>query len=372
MSGSRVVVAMSGGVDSAVAAALLVQAGHEVVGMTMRLHGHVDTGLASSERSCCDLRAYTDARRVCDRLGIAHQVVDLSDEFRRDVMDVFAGEYFSGRTPNPCVLCNTRLKWEHLWLKAERIGAHAVATGHYARVLQGEGGAELHRAAYGEKDQSYALWGLSPARLARTIFPLGELDKGRVRELARELGLVVAEKAESQDICFVPDGDYARFLGHHAPERARALEGGEVVDDQGRVLGRHKGIAHYTVGQRRGLGIAASEPLYVSRIDAASGRVQVGPEQDLYHHGLEADGLNWLVEEPAQCLECLGAIRYRDGGSPCQVRVEDGVAFVRFTQARRAITPGQCVVFYQGGRVLGGGWIRRATEPSGKEANHVC
>lgn len=356
----RVVVAMSGGVDSAVAAALLVQAGHEVVGMTMRLHGHVDTGLASPERSCCDLRAYNDARRVCDRLEIPHQVVDLSDEFRREVMDVFASEYFAGRTPNPCVLCNTHLKWEHLWLRAERIQADAVATGHYARVVEADNGHFLARAAFREKDQSYALWGLARDRLAHTLFPLGDLSKSQVRQLARQLDLAVAEKAESQDICFVPDGDYGRFLAHHNPRRAQELQGGNLVDDQGRVVGTHKGIAHFTVGQRRGLGLAAPKPLYVSGIDASTGDVRVGPEQDLYHTALEADGLNWLVEFPDGELECLGAIRYRDAGAPCVVKVKDGVAHVRFHEARRAITPGQCVVFYLGDQVLGGGWIRRA------------
>lgn len=371
MSRQRVVVAMSGGVDSAVAAAILVRDGYEVAGMTMRLHGHVDTGLASSERSCCDLRAYSDARRVCDKLGIAHQVVDLSPEFRREVMDVFADEYFAGRTPNPCVLCNTHLKWEHLWQKAQRVGAHAVATGHYARVLQGPWGPELHRAACGGKDQSYALWGLKAARLAHTLFPLGAMTKEEVRALAQELDLVVADKAESQDICFVPDGDYARFLAHHSPARAAALAGGDLVNGQGQVLGRHAGIAHFTVGQRRGLGLAAPKPLYVSRIDADSGCVQVGPEEDLYHLGLEAEGLNWLMDPPLGELNCQGAIRYRDAGCSCTVVVEGGLAQVRFAQPRRAIAPGQCVVFYDGDRVLGGGWIRRATHPARKGVEDV-
>jgi tRNA-specific 2-thiouridylase len=353
---------MSGGVDSAVAAALLVREGYQVVGMTMHLHGHAETGAAPAGRACCDTRAYHDARRVCEHIGATHVTVDLREPFRREVLDVFADEYFAGRTPNPCVLCNTRLKWEHLWRRAELAQVDAIATGHYARVETGaDGGPVLRRAAHGEKDQSYALWGIPLARLARTLLPLGTLSKAEVRRLARELELPVAEKPESQDICFVPDGDYARFLAHHDPQRA-ARGGGELVRPDGQVLGRHAGIAHFTLGQRRGLGVASARPLYVSRIEAETGRVHLAEEAGLYHAGLLADGLNWLAEPPAGTWECLAAIRYRDPGSPCQVRVEDGVAEVRFAEPRRAITPGQCVVFYEHDRVLGGGWIRRVLD----------
>ena len=354
----RVVVAMSGGVDSSVAAALLAEEGYEVVGMTMELHGHADTGLASVERSCCDLRAYQDARRVCDRLGVPHVVLDLKEEFRREVMDVFAAEYFAGRTPNPCVLCNTRLKWEHLWRRAELAEARWVATGHYARVAGEGGGSRLLRAARPEKDQSYALWGVRRERLERTLFPLGGLEKADVRRLARALDLPVADKAESQDICFVPDGDYGRFLRHHDPAGAGQCREGDLVGPDGALLGRHPGIAHFTIGQRRGLGVALGRPHYVSRIEADTGRVHLAEEDALYHRALRADGLNWLVDEPAGELECLAAIRYRDPGSPCRVRVEGGSAEVTFDEPRRAIAPGQCVVFYQGQQVLGGGWIR--------------
>jgi tRNA-specific 2-thiouridylase len=362
---------MSGGVDSSVAAALLVREGWEVVGMTMKLHDHAATGVASVERSCCDLSAYRDARRVCDRLGIAHVVLDLVDEFRREVMDVFAAEYFAGRTPNPCVLCNTRLKWEHLWERARQVQADAVATGHYARVEpDGRGGHALRRAAHPEKDQSYALWGLPRERLAGTLFPLGALEKSQVRELAAELGLITAAKPESQDICFVPDGDYARFLAHHDPVRAATQSAGDLVGPDGRVLGRHAGIAHYTVGQRRGLGVALGKPMYVRRIDADSGRVYLGTDDELFQDALLADGLNWLVEPPAGEWECRAAIRYRDPGLPCRLRVEGDTVELRFAEPRRAIAPGQAVVFYEGDRVLGGGWIRRAG-PREQEETHV-
>jgi tRNA-specific 2-thiouridylase len=369
MSRGRVVVAMSGGVDSSVAAGLLVREGWEVVGLTMKLHGHAESGLPTVERSCCDLSAYRDARRVCDKLGVAHAVVDLVDEFRREVMDVFAAEYFAGRTPNPCVLCNTRLKWEHLWERARRLGADSVATGHYARIETEGGGHALLRATHLEKDQSYALWGLRRERLAGTLFPLGGLEKSTVRTLATELGLGTADKPESQDICFVPDGDYARFLRHHDPERAAAQAEGELVGPDGRVLGRHSGVARFTVGQRRGLGVAQGRPLYVRSIDAASGRVQLDEDAALYQDRLWADGLNWLAEVPQGWWSCRAAIRYRDAGVACRVRVQGDTAEVCFAEARRAIAPGQAVVFYEGERVLGGGWIRRAG--SQEEASHV-
>jgi tRNA-specific 2-thiouridylase len=372
----RVVVAMSGGVDSAVAAALLHEEGWEVLGLTMKLHDHAATGVADAalpQRGCCDLTAYRDARRVCGRLGVPHAVVDLADEFRREVMDVFADEYFAGRTPNPCVLCNTRLKWEHLWRRAEALDADAVATGHYARLEPApEGGTALLRALRLEKDQSYALWGLPRARLARTRFPLGGLAKEETRRLAAELELAVADKPESQDICFVPDGDYPRFLRHHDPERAARETSGELVAPDGRVLGRHGGVSRFTVGQRRGLGVAlpGGRPVYVKSLDPLSGRVQLGWDDELFQDRLWADGLNWLTEQSGQLLECRAAIRYRDPGTPAQVVAEaEGVVRVDFAEPRRAIAPGQAVVFYHGERVLGGGWIRRAGQR--EESGHV-
>ncbi len=367
---------MSGGVDSAVAAALLHEEGWEVLGLTMKLHDHAATGVADAalpQRGCCDLTAYRDARRVCGRLGVPHAVVDLADEFRREVMDVFADEYFAGRTPNPCVLCNTRLKWEHLWRRAEALDADAVATGHYARLEPApEGGTALLRALRLEKDQSYALWGLPRARLARTRFPLGGLAKEETRRLAAELELAVADKPESQDICFVPDGDYPRFLRHHDPERAARETSGELVAPDGRVLGRHGGVSRFTVGQRRGLGVAlpGGRPVYVKSLDPLSGRVQLGWDDELFQDRLWADGLNWLTEQSGQLLECRAAIRYRDPGTPAQVVAEaEGVVRVDFAEPRRAIAPGQAVVFYHGERVLGGGWIRRAGQR--EESGHV-
>lgn len=358
----RVVVAMSGGVDSSVAAALLVEQGWEVVGATMKLHGHAETGAARPDRACCDLSAYADARRVCDRLGVPHRTIDLVDEFRREVMDDFAAEYLAGRTPNPCVLCNTKLKWEHLERRARDLGAGWLATGHYARVLHGPGGAELRRGVDPAKDQSYALWGIPRERLERTLLPLGGLSKAEVRERARALGLATAEKPESQDICFVPDGDYGRFLRHHAPEAMAACEEGELVGPDGAVIGRHRGLPYYTVGQRRGLGVALGRPVYVRRLEPETNRVFLADDGDLHRRRLVARRLNWLVDPPAGEWDCKGAVRYHDGGAPCRVRLEGGEAVVEFGTPRRAIAPGQSLVLYDGDRVLGGGIIARVPE----------
>jgi tRNA-uridine 2-sulfurtransferase len=348
---------MSGGVDSSLAAALLVEQGWEVVGVTMKLHGYADTGQLRPDRACCDLSAYADARRVCDRLGVPHLVVDLVEEFRREVLDDFAAEYLAGRTPNPCVRCNTRLKWEHLERRARSLGAGWLATGHYARVFAGADGAELHRGLDSAKDQSYALWGLPRERLERTLLPLGGLGKAEVRERARGLGLATADKAESQDICFVPDGDYGAFLRHHAPEAMAAGAGGELIGPDGAVAGHHRGLAHYTVGQRRGLGRAFGRPVYVRALDPATNRVLLGEEQDLYGRDLVAERVNWLIDPPGEPFRCLGAIRYQDRGSACVVQAEGSRLRLRFDEPRRAITPGQSLVLYAGSRVLGGGII---------------
>lgn len=358
----RVAVAMSGGVDSSVAAALLVEQGLEVVGVTMKLHGHAETGAARPDRACCDLSAYSDARRVCDRLGVPHLVVDLVEEFRREVMDDFAAEYAAGRTPNPCVLCNTKLKWEHLERRARDLGAGWLATGHYARVIHREGGSELRRGVDPAKDQSYALWGVPRERLARTLLPLGGLAKSEVRERARELGLATAEKAESQDICFVPDGDYGRFLRHHAPEAMAAHGPGEIVGPDGEVVGLHRGLPYYTVGQRRGLGVALGRPVYVRRLEPENNRVVLADDEGLFQRRLLATKLNWLVDAPTGELACRGAIRYHDAGSACRVRLEGDGARVEFDEPRRAIAPGQSLVLYDGDRVLGGGVIVRALD----------
>jgi tRNA-uridine 2-sulfurtransferase len=351
---------MSGGVDSSVAAAVLMEKGYEVIGITMKLHEYADTGGGSNDRSCCDLESYNDAARVCHKLGIPHYVIDLVEEFRRDVIDNFVDEYISGRTPNPCVLCNTKLKWDYLYKRAVDLEAGWIATGHYARLVHSPGEEpRLLRGTDPFKDQSYALWGIKREQLARTLFPLGDMSKSEAREVARRFGLLNAEKAESQDICFIPDGDYGSFLKHYAADRMSNILPGDIIDGEGRIVGQHRGLPYYTIGQRRGLNVALGQPVYVNRIDHENNRIEIGYDSDLARGGLIAGAFNWLIDIPVDVLYCEAAIRYHDKGSGCRVvTTGDGISLV-FDKPRRAVTPGQSVVLYRDDRVLGGGIINR-------------
>lgn len=349
----RVLVAMSGGVDSSLAAALLVEAGHEVVGVTMHLAG--DTS------RCCSLDDADDARRVAERLGIRFYVASYGERFRSEVMEPFADAYLSGRTPIPCVACNRRFKFHHLLERARALGATRVATGHYARVVEDPetGRRRLLRAQDHAKDQSYFLFDLSQAQLARIDMPLGALTKEEVRARARALGLPVADKPESQEICFVPDGDYARVVEALRPQ---AVPGpGEIVDQAGQVLGRHRGIHHFTVGQRRGIGIGAAEPLYVLSIDPERNRVCVGPERALGAREAFLEGVHWIGGAvPDGEVRAAVRVRHRHAPAPAAIApLPDARARVRFDAPVRAVTPGQAAVFYRGDEVLGGGWIAR-------------
>ncbi len=349
----RIVVAMSGGVDSSVAAALLVEAGYEVIGVNLRLAGDASR--------CCSLDDAEDARRVAERLGIRFYVADYAQRFRREVIEPFADDYLAGRTPIPCVACNQRFKFRHLLDRARALGAERVATGHYARVERAADGTRvLRRGADPAKDQSYFLFDLDQERLARIAFPVGALDKAAVRARARDLGLATAEKPESQEICFVPDGDYARVVESVRPD---ALPGaGELVDERGRVLGRHAGVHRFTVGQRRGLGVAAGSRLYVTAIDAARNRVTVGPAASLAAAGARVGRVSWVAGvPPAAPVRARVRIRYRDAGAVARVEPGPGAsARVHFDAPARAVTPGQAAVFYRGDEVLGGGWIEAA------------
>ncbi len=350
----RVVVGMSGGVDSSVAAALLVEQGCEVIGVTMHLAG--------SASRCCSLDDADDARRVAERLGIRFYVANYTDRFRAEVMEPFADAYLSGRTPIPCIACNRRFKFHYLLERARALGATRVATGHYARVETdpASGTRRLLRGADPRKDQSYFLFDLDQSQLRRASFPLGELCKDEVRARARALGLATAEKPESQEICFVPDGDYAAAVERLRPH---ALPGhGEIVDPAGRVLGRHAGIHRFTVGQRRGLGLAARRPLYVTRIDAAANRVVVGEVDELLAPGAELEAVSFVAgEPPGAALPVHAQIRYRDAGAPGSLEPLPGRrARLHFERPVRAVTPGQAAVFYDGDVVLGGGWITGA------------
>ena len=344
---TRVVVAMSGGVDSSVVAALAARTGAETIGVTLQLYDHGEA--VGRAGSCCAGRDIRDARAVCDRLGIAHYVFDHESSFREQVIDDFADEYLAGRTPIPCIKCNMGPKFTDLLALARDLGADCLATGHYVRRVEGAEGAELHRAADPARDQSYFLFATTPAQLDYLRFPLGGMPKPRVRELAAELGLGVAGKPDSQDICFVPDGDYARLVKKLRPE---AGAGGEIVDEAGRVLGTHKGLIHFTVGQRRGLEIGGSpEPLYVLRLEPEMRRVVAGPRAALAVRAARIERLNWIGSGHAGPLTA----KVRSLAKPVPARL-DGDRVV-FDAPEYGVAPGQAAVLYAGDRVLGGGWI---------------
>jgi tRNA-specific 2-thiouridylase len=350
----RVVAAMSGGVDSSVAAAALVERGFDVVGITMNLAG--DTS------RCCSLADADDARSVAERLGIRFYVANYAARFRQEVIDAFADAYLEGRTPIPCIACNQRFKFHHLLQRARALGASFVATGHYARIDEdpATGRRRLRRAADSAKDQTYFLFNLTQEQLARAVFPLGDLSKDAVRERARRLGLITAQKPESQEICFVPDGDYAKRVEEIRPD---ALPGeGEIVDGEGRVVGRHAGIHRFTVGQRRGLALSSPAKLYVTHIDAARNRVAVGSREALLAHGAELEGVTWVAgEAPQPPVRARVRVRYRHDGADATIEVgPHGRARVLFDDPVLAVSPGQAAVFEAGDVVLGGGWIAGA------------
>jgi tRNA-specific 2-thiouridylase len=368
---STIAVAMSGGVDSSTAAALLRAQGHAVVGLTMQLWNQRRLaelrGDGAGAQRCCSVDDVYDARRVAEHLDVPFYVVNFEQRFEDAVVRPFVEDYLRGRTPVPCSRCNTDVKFDELLRMARQIGAGKLATGHYARVRCNEasGRYELLRARDSGKDQTYFLWGLTQEQLARTIFPLGEMSKSEVRDAARRAALPVSEKPESQEICFVPAGGYEKFIAaYRAEQNAPAEEAaGEIVTTTGEVIGEHRGIARFTVGQRRGLGVATGQPLYVIELDPARNRVVVGEDRELRRTDCLVEEVNWVsIARPERPVEAQVKIRHKHEPAAARVApLDDGTARVTFREPQRAITPGQAAVFYSGDVVLGGGWIRGAT-----------
>jgi tRNA-specific 2-thiouridylase len=374
----KIAVAMSGGVDSSAAAAILKAQGHELVGFTMQLWNQrrgisVDENGDPLPSRCCSLDDVYDARRVAEEVGFPFYVLNLESDFERDVVQPFIASYLNGETPIPCVSCNSRLKFASLDRLAASLGCEKVATGHYARV-EYDAATSRYRLLRGrnlQKDQSYFLWELTQDQLSRALFPLGEMSKLEVRDVARQHSLAVAEKQESQEICFVPDGDYAGFIDRYLDAEGaadRIPHEGDLVDSTGEVIGTHTGIHRYTIGQRRGIGIAAERPLYVISIDPAKNRVVVGSQEELLSREFTAAGVNWVAfDSPREPVRADVRVRYRHEAAPATITsLKNSRVQVRFDEPQRAITPGQATVFYCGDEVVGGGWIVKKQEAVGR------
>ena len=356
----RVLVAMSGGIDSSLAAVLLHEQGYEVIGMTMKTWDYASSGGSKKETGCCSLDSINDARNIAVSLGFPHYIIDIRNEFGDFVIEHFTSEYLSGRTPNPCVLCNTHIKWDALLRRADQLGCEYIATGHYANIREENGRYVISKGVDENKDQSYALWGISQASLSRTMFPLGGLRKTEIREMATQKGFVeLVTKSESYEICFVPDNDYRGFLRRRVENLDKIVSAGEFVMEDGRVVGQHEGYPFYTIGQRKGLGIALGYPVYVTEIQKEKNRVVLGTFDELSRDGMYVKQLNLqkYASIGSDRMDTVTKVRYNDEGTPAVIEQAGDTMKVFFGNGVKAIAPGQAAVFYEGNDMIGGGWI---------------
>ena len=368
----RILVAMSGGIDSSLAAVMLHEEGYEVIGMTMKTWDYASSGGTKKETGCCSLDSINDARNIAVSLGFPHYILDIREEFGDAVIDHFTGEYLEGRTPNPCVMCNTHIKWDALLRRADRLDCESIATGHYAHIREEAGRHIISKGVDNLKDQSYVLWGVSQDSLSRTKLPLGSLRKSQIRDMATDRGFMeLVTKSESYEICFVPDNDYRGFLKRRVPGLETEVAGGNfVMEGTGKVLGKHEGYPFYTIGQRKGLGMAFGQPMFVTEIRKNTNEVVLGVDKDLFRDGMVVSKLNLQkYDRITQPLETVTKVRYKDAGTPATIsqtldpRTGDKIE-VLFHEGVSAIAPGQAAVFYEGDDVIGGGWIMKSFRQS--------
>jgi len=357
---AKVLVAMSGGVDSSVALLKIIEKGYDAIGVTMKLWEYQDVGgNILQDSNCCSVGAINNAKLVCDRMGVPHYTLDFTDVFRETVVDNFSSEYLKGRTPNPCVRCNSFVKWDALIDQANKLGVDYIATGHYAKIMKTNGSLFLTKGVDPLKDQSYVLWGIPAHTLSRTLFPLGGYTKNQVREIAQENELETANIPESMEICFVADNNYKRFLKEYVPDKMDAVGVGEIVDESGETVGKHDGYPNYTIGQRKGLGLSNPEPKYVTKIKPSTNQIVIGNKDSLFENTCSMSKVNWLVSHIDFPCKMEVQIRYNSPVVPADIKENDGDYTINFQKPQAAITPGQSIVFYRDDVVLGGGIIER-------------